>query len=108
MLVTNAKMKWKVKCLAFYAMHYAPAGDKIHAWVQMRITRRYFPKFTQEFINGYLFNVRTCQELQSDSARHIIPPGSIEQVQEIPVADCFRGYSKEDLAGLNGLFLLER
>lgn len=298
MLVANANMNWKVKCLAFYVMHYAPAGGNIRAWMQRRITRRYFPKFTQEFISGYLFNVRNFQELQSDSApsalefgaganlltslllsaagagkvfvydikrlatveqvndavrqlcemkypnpsnpdwpsisnldadlsnkyrvryiapgdarrtglpansvdfiyststlehiprkemhsilfecrrilkhsgrvsfvidyhdhystadaaisrfnffrysnalwkwfnppnhyqnrlrhsdyeriftetefrfvrnRHIIPPGSIEQVQEIPVADCFRGYSKEDLAGLNGLFLLER
>src|ERR1700729_2481795 len=67
MPVVNANMNWKVKCFAFYVMHYAPGGDNIHAWVQKWITRRYFPKFTQEFINGYLFNVRNFEELQPSS-----------------------------------------
>jgi SAM-dependent methyltransferase len=69
-------MNWKVKCLAFYVMHYAPAGGNIHAWVQRRITRRYFPKFTQEFISGYLFNVRNFQELQSHPASSALEFGA--------------------------------
>jgi predicted SAM-dependent methyltransferase len=68
MTLANANMNWKVKCLAFYLMHYAPAGGNIHAWVQRRITRRYLPRLTQEFISGYLFNVRNFEELHSDSA----------------------------------------
>jgi SAM-dependent methyltransferase len=39
-------------------------------------------------------------------ARHVIPPGSIEELKQVPVAASFRRYSLEDLAGRNGIFLL--
>jgi SAM-dependent methyltransferase len=39
-------------------------------------------------------------------ARHVIPPGSIDELKRIPIAASFRRYSPEDLAGLNGIFLL--
>jgi SAM-dependent methyltransferase len=38
--------------------------------------------------------------------RHVIPPGSLEEVGREPVASTFKRYSREDLAGLNGFFLL--
>jgi hypothetical protein len=38
--------------------------------------------------------------------RHIIPPGSLEEVEREPLASTFKRYSREDLAGLNGFFLL--
>jgi SAM-dependent methyltransferase len=60
-------MNWKLKCLAFYIINYAPVGGKAHAWFQKRITRRYFPRLTQNYLEGYLLNVRNFQELQSES-----------------------------------------
>lgn len=60
----SSNMNWKIKCLAFYILNYAPAGSKTHAWFQKRITRRFFPKLTEDYINGYLFNVRNFKDLE--------------------------------------------
>jgi SAM-dependent methyltransferase len=38
--------------------------------------------------------------------RHIIPAGSIEELERVPISAAFHRYSPEDLAGLNGFFLL--
>lgn len=69
-------MNWKLKCIAFYFINNAPAGDKVHAWFQKRITRRFFPKLSREYINGYLFNVLNFRNLRSDSPRFALEFGA--------------------------------
>ena len=53
--------------MAFYVINYAPGGSKIHAWFQRRVTGRFFPAFTQYYIEGYLFNIRNFKELEPNA-----------------------------------------
>src|ERR1700730_17467463 len=69
-------MNWKIKCLAFYVINYVPGGSKIHAWLQKRVTGRFFPAFTQDYIEGYLFNIRNFKELEPNAPLCVLEFGA--------------------------------
>ena len=56
-------MKWKMKCLALYALAYIPYSVQVHRWLQRKVTNRYLDDMSDDVLAVYSYHVQNFLKL---------------------------------------------
>lgn len=99
-------INWKLKCAAFWFLHYAPASGGLHKLLQRRVTGRYHINLTPELLEIYSRHADLYPgegvALEFGSGRNLIAPLILSRhgIEEIVAVDLNRLATLDQINGV--------